>query len=105
MLACRQEFCDDETESNVATGLTFLSASVLQDDPVNDLPAKNASPSEIILGLAVEFFVSHRTSAAVTFHSSHLPFIIYTNLCIGSLNFKAGGCKNDPGLNRGDGSL
>ncbi len=75
-----------------------LSKSVLQDDSVNDLPAKNTSPSEIILVLAIEFFVSHRTSATVTFHAGHLPFLIYTNLCIGSLNFKASGWKNDPML-------
>jgi len=94
MLACRKKFCDDETEFNATTGLTFLSASVLQDDTVNDLPAKNASPSEKIFGLAVEFLVSHRTSAAVTFHFCHLLFLIYTNLCIGPANFKDVGWKN-----------
>jgi hypothetical protein len=95
MIAHRQGFYDYETESYATTGLTSLSKSVLQDDTVNDLPAKNASPSEIILGLTVEFFISHRTSATVTFHSGHL-LLSYHNLCIRSLNFKAGGWKNDP---------
>jgi hypothetical protein len=95
MLVHRQRFYDDETEFYATTGLTSFSKSVLQDDAVNDLPAKDASPSEIILGLTVKFFVRHRTSATVTFHRRHLP-LIYTNLCIPSLNFKAGGWKNDP---------
>jgi len=79
--------------------------SVLQDDSVNDLPAKNTSPAEIILVLPIEFFVSHRTSAAVTFHSGHLPFLIYTNVCIASLNFKAGGWKGSPVLDGWNGVL
>jgi len=65
---CRKRHGAFEAEFNETRGLTSLSASVLQDDTVNDLPAKNASPSEKILVLAVEFFVSHRASAAVTFH-------------------------------------
>lgn len=95
MLAHRQRFYDYETEFHATTGLTSLSKPILQDDPVNDVPAKNASPSEIVLSLTVEFFVSHRTSATVTFHSDHL-LLSYNNLCIRSLNFKVGGQKNDP---------
>jgi hypothetical protein len=68
LASCQQRLCDSEAEFNATIGLTALSKSVLQDDTVNDLPAKNASPSEIILGLTIEFFVRHRTSATVTFH-------------------------------------
>jgi hypothetical protein len=92
LASCRGRFCDSEAELNATTGLTSLSEPVLQDDPVNDLPAKNASPAEKVLRLTVEFFVSHRTATTVTFHSGHLP-LSYTNLFIGSLNFKAGGWK------------
>ena len=77
-----------------------FSKPVLQDDTVNDLPAKDASPSEIVLGLTIEFFVSHRTSTTVTFHWRHL-LLSYNNLCIRSLNFKVGGWKNDPMLDWG----
>lgn len=95
MLAYPKTFYDDETEFYATTGLTSLLKPVLQDDPVNDLPAMNASPSEIILGLTIEFFVSHRTSATVTFHSGHL-LLSYYNLCIRSLDFKVGRQKNHP---------
>jgi hypothetical protein len=102
MLAYWKRFYDYETEFYVATGLTSFSKSVLQDDPINDLPAKNASPSEIILGLTIEFLVSHRTSATVTFHSGHL-LSVDTNLCIRSLDFKAAGRKMIHRLTNGEG--
>jgi hypothetical protein len=93
MVACRKRSYDYETEFHVTSGSTSPSKSVLEDDPINDLPAKDASPSEKILGLTVEFFVRHRPSATVTFHSSHL-LLSYNNLCIPSLNFKVVGSKN-----------
>jgi hypothetical protein len=75
MPAHGQRFYGYETEFYATTGLTSPSTPILQDDPINDLPAKNASPSEKVLGLTIEFFVSHRTSTAVTFHFGHPLFL------------------------------
>jgi hypothetical protein len=49
---------------------SFLSESVLQNNFVNDLSTGNTSPPEIIFGPTIELFLSHRTSATVTFHKN-----------------------------------
>jgi len=48
--------------------LRFLFEPILQDDLVNDLAAKNASPSEKFLADAIEFFEDHCSSASIALH-------------------------------------
>jgi len=54
--------------------LCFLFEPILQDDFVNDLAAKNASPPEKFLTNAIEFFEYHCSSAPVTLH--HAPPLV-----------------------------
>jgi len=68
--------------------LTFLSGSVLQDDFVNDLPTDNASPPEIIFGLAIELFIRHQTATTVANHKDSTSF----QKGIYSSNFKISRC-------------
>jgi hypothetical protein len=49
------------------------SVPILQDDFVNDLATRDASPSKIIFCLAIKFFEGHRASTSVTFHRICLP--------------------------------
>jgi len=48
--------------------LRFLFEPILQDDLVNDLAAKNASPPEKFLTNAIEFFEDHCPSTPKALH-------------------------------------
>jgi hypothetical protein len=50
--------------------LPFLFNPILEDDLVNDLPAKNASPSGEFLTDSVKFLKYHYTTTSMTSHTS-----------------------------------
>ena len=52
-----------------------LLASILEDHRVNDLAAKDASPSEELLGVAVKPFINHCPSASIAFFHKSLLLI------------------------------
>lgn len=45
---------------------------ILKDDLVDDLSTDNASPSEKILAISIEFFIDHHPTAAMAPHDSSL---------------------------------
>jgi hypothetical protein len=48
---------------------SVLLESILQDHLVNDLSAKDASPSEKFFGHPIEFFEDHDPAATMAFHN------------------------------------
>jgi len=48
---------------------SILLESILQDHLVNDLSAKDASPSEKFFGHPIEFFEDHDPAATMAFHN------------------------------------
>jgi hypothetical protein len=55
------------------TALMLLAASVVHNDLVNNLSARNAPPAEKVIGLTEELFVGHDPAAFVTSHSASPP--------------------------------
>ena len=47
---------------------------VLQDHPVNDLPAGDASPPEKMFTITIEFFIDHHSTTTITPHIDLLEF-------------------------------
>jgi hypothetical protein len=67
----------------------ILAESILQDDLVNNLSAKDTSPPEKFLSDSVEFFINHCPLATVTFHGSLLlpsPYAVVLSQRVPSSN-------------------
>ena len=52
-----------------------LLVSILEDDGVNNLTAKDASPAEKFFTVPVELFVIHHAATFLTFHFRTLLFL------------------------------